>query len=358
MSAGVSLSVAEPAISAVPVDNPPIAGAAGQPRSEILEAWQPADAAPQTPRPFSPPSIDTPHHTGRQNVPDVLLNPVAPADTPAAPIENIPSAVSFGWSSKGTITVVSGTQNWPVFPFHGGERDHANRLEACRVLATDTARSLQSGRWNARSEYAEILDQYIAWLPKLPGEGNFLLADAKARIIREMFAAEQDFLPHPFTAELKVLLEQHIGLRAYYPAMEDFYESVRSGHLERPLPIDAAEGFIQGVRDNTPILFEPNVADTLQGVAQPLPRISKYESGGTNIPPHPVPPPDPLDPIDPEKSQRFTLASGINALWKVFLLGDSVSKAVDGWSKAKATLGPLAAQLIEYLRSSLPGGGN
>jgi hypothetical protein len=188
-----------------------------QSRRAFAEAIAPAKETvgrPQTPRPFSPPSIDTPHHPGRQNVPDVLLNPVAPADTPAAPIENIPSAVSFGWSSKGTITVVSGTQNWPVFPFHGGERDHANRLEACRVLATDTARSLQSGRWNARSEYAEILDQNIAWLPNLPGEGNFLLADAKTRIIREMFAAEQDFLPHPFTAELKVLLEQRLAVRS------------------------------------------------------------------------------------------------------------------------------------------------
>jgi hypothetical protein len=182
-----------------------------------------------------------------------------------------------------------------VFPFKGGEEDHKNRIEACRTLATDTARALRSGKWGARSDYAESLDQYAAYLPKQPDEGNFLLADAKARIIRAMFAAEQDFLPVPFAAELKVLLEQHIGLRAYYPATEEFYESVRSGHLERPLPIDAAEGFIQGVRDNTPTLFEQNVADTLQDVARPLPRISKFDAGfGRNIPPQPVPPPDPL----------------------------------------------------------------
>jgi hypothetical protein len=220
---------------------------------------------------------------------------VALAATPPAPIENVPSAVSFGWTSKATITLVSGPENWPVFPFKGGKEDHKNRIEACRTLATDAARALRSGKWNARSDYAESLDQYAAYLPKQPDEGNFLLADAKARIIRAMFAAEQDFLPVPFAAELKVLLEQHIGLRAYYPATEEFYESVRSGHLERPLPIDAAEGFIQGVRDNTPTLFEQNVADTLQDVARPLPRISKFDAGfGRNIPPQPVPPPDPL----------------------------------------------------------------
>jgi len=278
--------------------------------------------------------------------------PISVAErAPPIPIENVPSAVSFGLTSKGTITVVSGPQNRPVFPFQGGELDHANRLEACRVLATDAARSLRNGRSNARSEYAEILDQYIAYLPKQPGEGNFLLADAKARIIREMFAAEQDFLPVPFAAELKVLLEQHIGLRAYYPATEEFYESVRSGHLERPLPIDAAEEFIQGVRDNTPILFEPNVADTLQGVAQPLPQISKYEAGfGANIPPRPVPPPDPIEPIDPEKSQHFTLASGINAVWKVMSSGKKADENLEGWSKVIATLGPYAAPILEWLR--------
>jgi hypothetical protein len=79
VSAGVSLSVAEPAISAVPVDNPPITGAAAQHLSEISAGWQSADAALQTPRPGR-----------RQYVPDVLVNPVAPADTPPAPIEAIP----------------------------------------------------------------------------------------------------------------------------------------------------------------------------------------------------------------------------------------------------------------------------
>jgi hypothetical protein len=74
-----SLSVAEPAISAVPVDNPPITGAAAQHLSEISAGWQSADAALQTPRPGR-----------RQYVPDVLVNPVAPADTPPVPIEAIP----------------------------------------------------------------------------------------------------------------------------------------------------------------------------------------------------------------------------------------------------------------------------
>jgi hypothetical protein len=180
--------------------------------------------------------------------------PDIPAALPA-PIENVPSAVSFGWTSRGTITVVAGQQNWPVLPFKGSEQDHANRLEACRVPATDTARSLRSGEWNARREYGETLDDYVAYLPRRPDVGNFLLADAQARIIRAMFAADVKILPPGLAAKLQIFLEQHIGLRAYYPATEEFYESVRSGHLETPLPMDAVQGFVHGVKDNTPTIL-------------------------------------------------------------------------------------------------------
>jgi hypothetical protein len=106
-SGRASLSVAEPAISAVPVDNPPIAGAAAQHHSEVLAAWQSADAALQTP------------HPRRPYVPDVLFNPVAlgAGGTPPAPIEAIPEqeplATRFGVNSHGLIDVV------PDPPAHG-----------------------------------------------------------------------------------------------------------------------------------------------------------------------------------------------------------------------------------------------
>jgi hypothetical protein len=270
------------------------------------------------------------------------------------PIENIRSAVSFGWTSKATVTVVAGPENWPVFPFKGGDQDHKNRLEACRRLASDIAQSLRSGRWNARVDYTETLDQYGAYLPVQPEEGNFLLADAEARIIRSMFAAEQDILPVPLAAKLKVFLEQHIGLRAYYPATEEFYESVRSGHLETPLPIDAIEGFIRGVRDSTLALFEASVPDTLQGVAQPIPAVSPIDVEARAVSEaQPAPPPDPLGEVDPEKARRFTLGGAVNALWTVFLEGEKIDKHVEGWVKVAATLRPYVLRILEWLRSTL-----
>lgn len=160
----------------------------------------------------------------------------------------------------------------------------------------------------------------------------------------------------PLAAKLKVLLEQHIGLRAYYPATGDFYESVRSGHLEAPLPMDAVEGFIQGVRDNTPTLFEPNVSESLGRFAQPLPTISIIDTDVASFnTARPAPPPDPLGPLDPVREWRFIVASGTNALWKTVKIGPTAYAGYEGWSKIVETLGPHAAPIITWLRGYLGG---
>jgi hypothetical protein len=129
---------------------------------------------------------------------------------------------------------------------------------------------------------------------------------------------------------------------------------VRSGHLETPLPMDAVEGFLHGIRDNTPTLFEPDVADTLGNTAQPIPAIPPVglEAPTSGIA-QPVPPPDPLGEVDPEKTRRFTLGSAVNALWKAVRSGDEAGKNVEGWSKVIVTLGPKVVPILEWLRSVL-----
>lgn len=271
-------------------------------------------------------------------------------------IENVPSAVSFGWTTSGTIAVVSGAINWPAFPFGGGQDDHKQQLDACRALAAGLARSLRNGRWNARRDYADTLDEYLADLPQQPREGNFLLADAAARTIRAMFADEVDSLPLALAAKLQVLLEQHIGLRAYYPQTETFYQSVRSGHLEQPLPIDAVAGFIETIRAHTPTRFEPMVANTLETTAKPIPALGAPDpearwSGG----PPPRPPQDPLGEVDSEKSHQFTMASGANELFKVLESGEKVKKGLEGWGDVAKDLAPYAAPIIQWLRIFLGG---
>ena len=68
-----------------------------------------------------------------------------------------------------------------------------------------------------RSDYREGLERYIGDLPSEPGAGNFLLADAEARMLRSLFAAEPHILAEPFAARLKTVLENHFALLGFYP---------------------------------------------------------------------------------------------------------------------------------------------
>jgi hypothetical protein len=71
-----------------------------------------------------------------------------------------------------------------------------------------------------------------------------------------------------------------------------------------------------------------------------------------------LPPPDPLGGVDPEKARRFTLASGINELWKVASSGKKVDENLEGWSKVIGTLTPYAVPMLNWLRGlKLPQGG-
>lgn len=167
-----------------------------------------------------------------------------------------------------------------------------------------------------------------------------------------MFAAEQSFLPVRFAAELQILCEQHIGLQAYYPQTEDLHNSIRGGHLDAPLPTDAVEGFIKVIEDHTPGLLEPIVSQSLEGVAQPVSEVALDLEPTVAGPAQPAPPPDPLGEVDPVKSQRFNVASGINALWKVARSsGEQAGKNAEGWNKAFTTLAPYVEPILQFLRS-------
>ena len=132
------------------------------------------------------------------------------------------SSFSYEWTSAGRLAVAAGPQNVPVFPYSTSEMDHARGLETSRNLAARLFDDLHTRRVNVRREYGNALARYRDDLPPRPGEGNFMLADAQARILRGMFGAHADTLSAPMASQLKVLLEHHIGLRNFYPEVERF----------------------------------------------------------------------------------------------------------------------------------------
>lgn len=268
-----------------------------------------------------------------------------------APVQGVPSPFKFGLSTNNKVTAKFENAGRPRLPFSTSERDHSQRLEACRVSAADLLSDLQGNRYQARTEYAASLKKYVERLPSDTQSGNVLLADMQARTLRNLFEAESDILAAPFAAHLKTFLEQHIGLRPFYPEIAKFYQDVHEGHLTTPLPLDAVDAFARAITKFTPDIFEPNVSSGLAEAAEE----PALEKGGSTPRSSPsamtVPPPDPLGELDPHKSHDFAAAGAVNNLWQAFLAGEKINKAVEGWSAAGRALGPHAHEIIAWLRN-------
>jgi hypothetical protein len=166
-----------------------------------------------------------------------------------------------------------------------------------------------------------------------------------------MFAADVDGLSAGFASKLKTMLEQHIGLRVYYPGLSEFYRDVQSGRSETPLPLDAVDGFVEVVRQATPEVFSSFVGDALEGTTEPAKiGVKVVEMEATSAQPGtPMPPKDPLGELDPKKSHEFTVAGSFNALWRVFLKGEKINKAAEGWEKTGQALRPHAGRILGWL---------
>lgn len=269
------------------------------------------------------------------------------------PVENISAPFDFGWNAENRVTVVAGPQNTPIFPFAGSDRDHHDRLDACRKTVERLIADLAAQRFNARPDYRITLEIYLDDLPAAPGSGNLLLADAEARVLRGLFDEDVNILPRALAERLNRVLEFHIGLRPYYPGVGRFYDDVRSGALSAPLPKDAIAGFVEIVREYTPDIFEQSVS---QG-------IGKVEE---DFAPHPAAPapqlepgvlaprPDPIDAPNPEKAQAFSITSTINAVYRAFYKGKDMAAAIKGWDEAAQKLGEHAGPVIEFLKNFLP----
>ena len=76
-------------------------------------------------------------------------------------------------------------------PAHLTFGDHRSALAACRVRAVKLRREASSPKFQGRSDYAQILGDYIEWLPNELGTGNILLADGEARTLNKLFAADE-----------------------------------------------------------------------------------------------------------------------------------------------------------------------
>jgi hypothetical protein len=272
----------------------------------------------------------------------------------AAPsaIENVPSAVDYVWTND-RIVVGRNQASLPVFPFASSERDHVRRLEACATQAADLLRDLQGQRWQVRDDFGVEIKRYLDRLPKEIGTGNILLADAAARILRDMFAAEQSILPSPFAAKLKVLLQQNIALRPFYPEIDDFYRAVKTGRIDRPLPLDAVNNVKEIVRGQTPTVFDASVSNAIGEASASEPEITLAEDGAQNDGEAIAPPPDPVGELDHRSAHDFQVAGVLNRLWKVFTSAEKVHSSTTAWIETFHSLSDPMKPILDWLHHFL-----
>ena len=103
-----------------------------------------------------------------------------------------------------------------------------------------------------------------------------MLAEHEARHLRALFEAEVDLIPAPFASRLRVLLQQHIALRGFYPEVEALLQTqFEKSRIEKPLPWDNVEGFARTIRENTPDKFEPEVSGGLQKIESEQPSLRR-----------------------------------------------------------------------------------
>jgi hypothetical protein len=272
------------------------------------------------------------------------------------PIEGLPAPFEYGLNRDGKIAVIGNPVNRPLLPLPRSKNDHAQRLEACRVHAEDFIQELGRVR-NLRHEYLSWVKKYLARLPADTNEGNILLADAAARSLRNMFAAEADILSTPIASQLKTLLENYMGLRAFYPEVSAFQRDVREGRITEPLSLDAVDGFVAVVTKYTPEVFDRSVKPSIElaseqpaNIAAPPPEDRQPTAN------QPMPPPDMMGDVDPGKAHDVTQATTLNRLWRAVRSGEQIYKSVHAWSETIKELEPWAAKIIRWLHEISPNG--
>lgn len=276
---------------------------------------------------------------------------VSPTSSVPDAVENVPSSVDYVWAGN-RIVVGPNLASLPQFPSASSERDHTRRLDACALQATDLLRDLERRSWQIREDYRIHVGRYLERLPKRPGSGNILLADAAARILRDLFAAELSILPSPFKATLKALLQQHAALRPFYPEIDSFYRAVRTGRIEETLPLDAVDGIIEVVREQTPEIFDEAVSAAIMEASEPEPDVPPGEAVPVQADEPILPPPDPLGEFDRGKAHDIQVAGVLNRLWKVFTSADKMQSSTAAWIKAYNDLSGPVAQFVAWLRNA------
>jgi hypothetical protein len=205
------------------------------PAPERTDAWEAAFVGSRNPLPWQagPKSVNAEIAGRLRGQPSLHTEKFTGDDvsTDPEPVEGIEAPVVILRRRDGRIGAEPGSLGAPDLRPPLTVEDHARLLSACRSRAKRLHVTASAQGFQGRRDYADGALAYLEWLPEAPGTGNILLADGEVRLLSKLFAADQMILPTGFAAQLAVLLEDHIGLRVFYPELERHYLAVRTGRL-------------------------------------------------------------------------------------------------------------------------------
>ncbi|WGS18970.1 MULTISPECIES: hypothetical protein [unclassified Bradyrhizobium] len=273
-------------------------------------------------------------------------------------VEGIVSPITINRLPNGRIGTEPGSFSLPTLPPSFTSGHHRDALMACRSRALQLAELASSPKFQSRSDYAQILTAYVEWLPTEIGTGNMLLADGEARTLNKLFTADEPILSPAFASKLAVLLEDHIGLRSFYPEIEKHYHAVSIGRLVKPLARDAVEAIQRIIHAQTPEVFDETLSPAIDEATKPEQDFKALPA--EDLPPadatRPKPPKDPIADADPQKSRSYIIASAFNRIWWILQKGKETAQAAEGWRRTYHLLRPHIGPIIDFLRDFGSGG--
>lgn len=201
-----------------------------------------------------------------------------------------------------------------------------------------------------RETYGHGLSLYLDRLPRF-NEGNIYLADFELRNLRDDL---EDDIKHGvdnrFARRLGKLIEQHYGLRPYFPDLMTFYDDVKRGKLSEPPPLLAMEKLEGVVKEFTPDVFESSVSEYLGGLEQSgtsthCEIFGSSPDAATNV----ILPPDPISGIDLERTKQHAKGGALNQIWSVLRRVEDGAKNIERAEKAAKTYEKYVEPLLDWL---------
>ena len=147
-----------------------------------------------------------------------------------------------------------------------------------------------------------------------------------------------------------------MALRPFYPEIERLYQTVARGKAAPPPPLANIRALDQAVIDNTPQIFEPEVAKAIKELERAPPPVELPAEDTRSVEGVIRPPKDPVQSPPPMLTHEFQRAANINKLASVIKSTGEFGKGLAGWAALVKLFSDYGPAVFEWLKHFLESG--